>query len=114
MTSASSVLSNTLVYSGLGRRDNKDVHVIAYQNTANNTSSKPNSMILPFPTSVEMTEDNIIDTRAFPKFLKNITNATKIQGKMLGGSRGIDNRISLGWFLYNCFGYRCDAGSRSS
>ena len=84
-TSSPSVMSDTLIYTGLAAREGKRVHVLAYQNVALNKFSGPNSMILPFPTSEKMTEDNIIDTSSFKHFLRDITNASKIRSMMLGG-----------------------------
>lgn len=72
-----SVMSNTLIYVGEGQRDGKLVHVVAYQNKAENMSSKPNAMVLPFPTSVPMNEQNVIDTSKFKSFLTDIAEATK-------------------------------------
>lgn len=85
MTSSSSKLSDTLIYSGSAIKNDKDVHVLAYQNTAH--SYGPNAMILPFPTSKTMDESNIIDTRTFPAFLKNISNASKVKSFSLGEDR---------------------------
>jgi hypothetical protein len=90
MSFKESKMSKTLVYAGEGERQGKTVHVLAYQNTA--TSHGPNAMILPFPTDTSMSQENVLDTRAFPSFLKNISNASKIQtrgmkGLTLGGIR---------------------------
>lgn len=87
ITAARARLSDTLVYSGEGRRNGKDVHVLAYQNTADNEHHGANAMILPFPTTAAMGPENIIDTRSFKGFLKDITNATKIHMKSLGSDR---------------------------
>jgi hypothetical protein len=78
-------MSDTLLYSGEGTYNDKYVHVMAYQNSAYNLSNVANAMILPFPTSQEMNENNIIDTTTFSSFLKNISDATKLHSKMLGG-----------------------------
>jgi len=88
MTSARARLSNTLIYTGTAHRQGKDVHVLAYQNTA--YTSGPNAMILPVSTSDAMDEKNVIDTRSFKGFLKDITNASKVQSRMLGG----DSRVT--------------------
>jgi hypothetical protein len=85
ITASRARLSDTLVYSGEGRMKGKDVHVLAYQNSAD--SDEPNAMILPFPTTAAMGPENIIDTRSFKGFLKDITNATKIHTKSLGSDR---------------------------
>lgn len=85
ISTSASRMSDTLLYSGEGSYKDKYVHVIAYQNSAFSLSNVANAMILPFPTSQEMNEDNIIDTTAFPSFLKDISDATKLHSKMLGG-----------------------------
>lgn len=86
-----SVMSNTLIYAGEGTYKDKYVHVIAYQNTATNIGSEANAMIIPFPTSQPMNQDNIIDTSNFNKFLIDIADASKIHyvsDNTLLGSRG--------------------------
>lgn len=97
MTSAPAKLSGTLIYSGEGTRNDKKVHVLAYQNVASNQAPGPNAMILPFPTSQEMTEDNIVDTRQFKSFLKDITNATKMRTRSLGS----DSRLMSKGIAFN-------------
>jgi hypothetical protein len=85
MSARPSVMSRTLIYSGEAIHNEKYVHVLAYQNSAN--SQGPNAMILPFPTSQEMGPENIVDTTQFSRFLKDITNASRIDtlSDMLGG-----------------------------
>ena len=97
MTSAASKLSDTIIYVGEGTYKDKYVHVLAYQNNATNESSGPNAMILPFPTSEEMDENNIIDTSEFKYFLKDITNASKQRafGSKLLGFNG--NHAKSAW-----------------
>lgn len=85
ITASRARLSDTLVYSGEGRMKGKDVHVLAYQNTAD--SHGPNAMILPFPTTASMGPENMVDTRSFKNFLKDITNASKMVTKSLGMDR---------------------------
>jgi hypothetical protein len=70
-----SKMTSTHLYVGEAEKNGKTVHILAYQNTAE--SSGPNAMILPFPTQVKMTQDNIIDTSSFKNFLKNISDASK-------------------------------------
>lgn len=79
-------LSNTQIYVGEATRDDKLVHVLAYQNTAE--SSGPNAMILPFPTSEPMGPNNIIDTRGFGKFLTDIGEATRMRSFSAKLSKG--------------------------
>lgn len=85
ITTSPAKLSNTLIYVGEGHTQGKDVHVLAYQNKATNQVSSPNAMVLPFPTNKEMGPDNVIDTREFKGFLKDISNATKHLTRSLGG-----------------------------
>lgn len=82
-------MSDTLLYVGEACKAGKDVHVLAYQNKAK--SSGPNAMVLPFPTSEPMSQDNVIDTSSFKNFLKDITNASKIHMRYLGTSRGFNS-----------------------
>jgi len=97
MTTARASLINTLIYTGEGIRNDNLVHVLAYQNQATSHQGA-NAMVLPFPTSKEMGAANVIDTRAFPLFLRNISDASKHQtlgfdsrgGNMMKGlSRGM-------------------------
>lgn len=84
ITTAAARLSKTLIYVGEGIRDGKDVHVLAYQNNATNDSPGPNAMVLPFPTADEMDERNVINTKTFKWFLKDIINASKMRTRSLG------------------------------
>lgn len=96
ITSAPARLSKTLIYVGEGRRGNQDVHVLAYQNNATNDSPGPNAMVLPFPSAESMSEENVVDTRKFKSFLKDIINASKMQMRTLGmDSRNMTKGIAL-------------------
>lgn len=77
-----SKMSDTRLYVGEAEKDGKKVHVLAYQNTA--LSSGPNAMVIPFPTTVAMNQDNVVDTSSFKKFLVDISNATKEVTKGFG------------------------------
>lgn len=81
-------LSNTKIYVGEAEKDSKTVHVLAYQNNAEAFYGAPCSMILPFPTSVPMSDKNVIDTSKFKTFLQDITDASKIQMRSLGVAKG--------------------------
>lgn len=82
-TSGPARLSDTLLYSGSALRNGKEVHVLAYQNVAESLSSSPNAMILPFPSAAAMDEKNVVDTRQFPEFLRDISEASKIRTRSL-------------------------------
>jgi hypothetical protein len=85
--SAPAHLSNTLIYVGEATRRGQLVHVLAYQNTADNDSTGPNAMILPFPAAEAMGPENILDTRSYSSFLKDITDASKQRTRSLGMSK---------------------------
>jgi hypothetical protein len=68
-------MTNTRIYVGEAEKNGETVHVLAYQNAAKTVGA--NAMVLPFPTDVAMSPDNVIDTRRFKNFLKDITNASK-------------------------------------
>lgn len=78
ITTKRSILSSTRIYAGEAEHNGKYVHVLAYKNSAKSLEDKPNSMVLPFPTNVPMTSENLIDTTNFKDFLQDITNASKI------------------------------------
>lgn len=75
ISSAPSVMSGTKLYAGEAMFDDVYVHVLAYQNKARSLTSRPNAMILPFPTTVSMGPANVIDTRAAPDFLDRYAEA---------------------------------------
>jgi len=107
--------SNTILYVGSAVRDGKDVHVLGYQNTAENLAvagrppgldprlwsqvireqgAKPvgNAMILPFPAIAAMGEANVVDTSGCKSILKDIVTAVKPRSKggtLMGGDRSM-------------------------
>src|SRR5687768_13750503 len=84
-------LSNTILYVGESTREGKLVHVLGYQNTAQNlafaATSVPsgtpagNAMILPFPAAAPMGKDNVLDTSGCKGILKDIAEAVKPRSK---------------------------------
>ncbi len=74
-TFTKSVMSKTRIYVGEAERNGETVHVLAYQNAAKTMGA--NAMVLPFPTYTAMGPDNVIDTRKFKNFLKDITEASR-------------------------------------
>lgn len=112
ITSARATLSNTLIYTGTAQKQGKDVHVLAYQNTAD--SSGPNSMILPFPTSEEMSEKNIIDTRPFKGFLKDIADASKVRTRSLGISKSFSAVAAGGAQVFDVGSYTVVLAEKAS
>lgn len=92
MSSEPSVMSNTKLYVGRAEHLGKNVHVLAYQNTAE--SDVPNCMILPFPAKEPMGPANIIDTSKFDKFLDEIVESTR---EVLKGVYLNSKRLTLGF-----------------
>lgn len=110
--------SKTTLYIGEALKGNKLVHVLGYQNTAQNLSDVPqvlssarrqrtdafwesmmdelpgttgNAMILPFPAAEEMTEENVIDTSGCKRILKDMASAIRPStrgGALLSASYG--------------------------
>jgi len=70
-------MSKTVLYAGEAMIGNKLVHVLGYQNTAQNESSSPNAMILPFPASANMSPENVVDTSECKKVLRKYGNMFK-------------------------------------
>lgn len=87
MTASAATLTGTHLYAGEGTYKGRDVHVIAYQNLAK--SWGPNAMIIPFPAAEAMGPENVIDTRAFPTFLKSITDSLQPRMRSALNSKGI-------------------------
>lgn len=54
-------LSNTILYAAEGLHNGKIVHVMGYQNRAENRGKGPNAMILPIPTDVALGPENTLD-----------------------------------------------------
>jgi len=89
-----SAASDTHVYVGAGIRDGRNVHVLAYQCTAEaRDPSGKGAMLIPIPSTERLTGDNFIDTSGFPDFLKDISNASKRQSR--GMSKGMSFSFSF-------------------
>jgi hypothetical protein len=95
-TFTASEMSDTRIYVGEAKRQGKLVHVLAYQNAA--LTRGPNAMVIPFPTETRMGEENVIDTRNFKSFLKDIGEASRHITKGFSGRRG----MTLGAASFNC------------
>jgi hypothetical protein len=68
-------MSNTLIYSGLGKDNGSKVHVLGYENTVRSLSGGPNCMLLHFPTQRMLTPDNLIKVEVHQRgILKDISD----------------------------------------
>lgn len=95
MTVRRSVMSKTVLYAGEVVKDGKIIHVVGYQNKAENLDPGPNAMILPFPAKVQMDQDNMIDTSKHKHILRDIEKAVDASHQTLGydyrkGLRSLD------------------------
>ncbi len=65
--------TNTVGYVSEIEKDGKTVHVLAYQNVAQNKSSGGNAMFLPIPAKKgTMSEKNIVETKGFGGFMDDM------------------------------------------
>lgn len=87
-------MSGTILYAAETLHNDTLVHVMGYQNKAENLASGPNAMILPIPSGVPMGPENAIDMRACKNILKDyeeavIANARNFRGR--GMTKGIQS-----------------------
>jgi hypothetical protein len=70
-------LTNTVLYAASAMNEGRHVHVMGYQNRAENLSKGPNAMLLPIPSTVAMGPDNMLDTTAAKAILKDYAQAVR-------------------------------------
>jgi hypothetical protein len=80
-------LTNTILYAAETMHDGRLLHVMGYQNRAENRSKGPNAMLLPIPSDEEMGPDNMLDTTAAKGILKDYAEAFRERHDRL--SRGM-------------------------
>lgn len=94
VTLSSASLQKTIVYAGETHHPHRRslrnplVHVLGYQNQAENLGDRPNAMILPFPSRGEMGPENVIDTSACPNILTDMAKAAKFTGARRASPKG--------------------------
>lgn len=84
--------TSTIGYAGEGRHDGQIVHVLGYQNTAqNDLPSGANALFLPIPAQAgTMRQTNILDTSKYKNVLTDIKNAIPVsvpRGATFGKSK---------------------------
>lgn len=97
MTLEPSRMSSTILYAAETVFNDTLVHVMGYQNQAENLSKGPNAMLLPIPSSAPMGPGNAIDMRACKNVLKDyavIVEANRPRTR--GMSKGFGDVDSLG------------------
>jgi hypothetical protein len=82
-------LSNTTLYAGEANLDGRYVHVIGYQNKAQNQHAGPNAMILPFPSRAPMGPENVFDTTGCKRVLTDLGRVIPRADRLRGFSKGI-------------------------
>lgn len=75
VSAAPARLSNTIVYAGVVHRDGNRVHVMGYQNRAENLADGANCMLLHIPSAAPMSADNMVDTSACPSVLEDLVQS---------------------------------------
>lgn len=82
--------SDTIVYAGEAMKDGTLVHVLGYQNTAENRNlSGANAMLLPIPAkSGTMTSQNILDTSHCKNILKDMKRTVESMHRTRGIQMG--------------------------
>lgn len=86
--------SDTVVYAGEAVKDGKTVHLLGYQNKAENRNARnePNAMLLPIPAKAgTMTSANIVDTSKCKSILQDMKRAvvSKHRSRRIEVGRGI-------------------------
>lgn len=84
-------LTNTILYAAEATHDGRLVHVMGYQNRAANQSEGANAMLLPIPSDVSMSPDNMLDTTAAKWVLKDYAGAIRAAHTRL--SRGTKSAL---------------------
>lgn len=87
-------LTNTILYAAETVHQGNIVHVLGYQNRAENLFNGPNAMLLPIPSDIPMGPDNMLDTTAAKSVLKDYANAVRAQHQRL--SRGMTKSLGFG------------------
>lgn len=89
MTLQPSRMSGTILYGAETTHNDQLLHVMGYQNRAENLGSGPNAMILPIPSALPMGPENAIDLRACKNVLRDYEKTFVAMGQPR--SRGMKN-----------------------
>ncbi len=80
-------MTSTILYAAETLHQGNLVHVLGYQNRAENLSPGPNAMLLPIPSDAPMGPDNMLDTTGAKSILKDY--ARYVHGHNARRSRGM-------------------------
>lgn len=90
-------LTNTILYAAETLHQGRLVHVMGYQNRAENLSPGANAMLLPIPSDAAMGPDNMLDTTPVKNILKDYATAVRQTHRRLSrGSDGFGGDVSKG------------------
>jgi hypothetical protein len=88
VSTAPAKFASTIVYGRATEILGRPVHVLGYQNVAENLGKGPNAMILPIPSATSMGPDNAIDARPFARILEGYRKALRSLIPVPRASRG--------------------------
>ncbi len=110
ITSGPAKLSNTLLYAAEALHPTEgEVHVIGYQNTAENQGGGPNAMLLPFPAVGEISQRNLVNGESFKTILQDYSQLFE----PLGRSRSVSNNAE-GFKVFNSGSYTIALAPKAS
>lgn len=78
-------LTNTVLYAAEALHEGRRVHVMGYQNRAENLSKGPNAMLLPIPARAPMGPDNMLDTTGAKNIMRDYAQAVRPPRSRYGG-----------------------------
>ena len=81
--------ASTIVYGRATEIAGRSVHVLGYQNVAENLAPGPNAMILPIPAATPMGPSNAIDARPFARILEQYRAALRSLMPAPAAGRGL-------------------------
>jgi hypothetical protein len=81
--------SETLLYAAETELKGTLVHVLGYQNQAENLTTGPNAMLLPIPAKTPMGHGNAVDMRAAKNVLKDYQTAITPRTRSMSFSKGM-------------------------
>jgi hypothetical protein len=86
-------MTDTILYAAEALHKGALVHVMGYQNHAENKATGPNAMLLPIPSDAGMGPDNMLDTSKAKNILKDYQTTIRAQQRHTRSlSKGFDER----------------------
>ena len=103
MTLQPSRMSGTILYGAETLHNDQLLHVMGYQNRAENLGSGPNAMLLPIPSALPMGPENAIDLRACKNVLRDYektwvtmnTSRSRSMSKSFGDHDALSTKVQV-------------------